>query len=133
MGGDTQSSYVAQYNVVEFVTPSLTKTYRYSEASFGPNVPQDAPIIADAVIGIDAAGDGDSGDGTDKDGHDLALTHEHAFVLDAIVLHRLHAFEVDVFFTSQNDAPDLLPLCWAVKRAVILQARRTPPAGFRGV
>ena len=68
MGGDTQSSYVAQYNVVEFVTPSLTKTYRYSEASFGPNVPQDAPIIADAVIGIDAAGDGDSGDGTDKDG-----------------------------------------------------------------
>ena len=68
MGGDTQSSYVSQYNVVEFVTPSLTKTYRYSEASFGPNVPQDAPIIADAVIGIDAAGDGDSGNGTDKDG-----------------------------------------------------------------
>ena len=68
MGGDTQTSYVAEYNKVEFVTPSLTKTYRFSEASFGPNVPQDAPIIADAVFGIDAAGDGDSGDGTDKDG-----------------------------------------------------------------
>ncbi len=68
MGGDTQASYVSEYNVVEFVSPNLSKTYRYSEASFGPGVPKDNPIVADAVFGRDASGDGDNGDGNDKDG-----------------------------------------------------------------
>ena len=68
MGGDTQSSYVSEYNVVEIVTPNSDRTYRFVEASFGPGVPTDNAIVEDAVLGLDAANDGDQSNGTDKDG-----------------------------------------------------------------
>ena len=67
MGGDTQSSYVSEYNVVEIVTPSSDRTYRFVEASFGPGVPTENAIVEDAVIGLDARNDGD-GSGTNTDG-----------------------------------------------------------------
>jgi hypothetical protein len=68
MGGDTETSYVSEYNVVEIVVPNSNRTYRYTEASFGPSVPSDAPIVHDAILGLDAANDGDQGNGTGTDG-----------------------------------------------------------------
>ena len=67
MGGDTQTSYVSGYNVVEIIEPDSNRTYRYVVASFGPGIPTESPIELDAVLGVDASGDGD-GNGTDKDG-----------------------------------------------------------------
>ena len=48
--------------------PNSNRTYRYTEASFGPSVPSDAPIVHDAILGLDAANDGDQGNGTGTDG-----------------------------------------------------------------
>ena len=39
MGGDTQTSYVSGYNVVEIIEPDSNRTYRYVVASFGPGIP----------------------------------------------------------------------------------------------
>ena len=68
MGGDTQTSYVSEYNVVEIVVPNSNRTYRYTEASFGPSVPSYSPIVHNAILGLDAANDGDQGNGTGSDG-----------------------------------------------------------------
>ena len=68
MGGDTSASYESGYNVVEYVEPAITKTFRFSEANFGPSVPTQNPIIEDAVWGVDAANDGTDGNGTTGDG-----------------------------------------------------------------
>ena len=53
MGGDTSASYESGYNVVEYVEPAITKTFRFSEANFGPGVPTENPIIENVVWGID--------------------------------------------------------------------------------
>ena len=68
MGGDTSSSYESGYNVVEYVEPAISKTYRFSEANFGPSAPTENPIIENAVWGVDAANDGTDGNGTTDDG-----------------------------------------------------------------
>ena len=68
MGGDTESSYESGYNVVKINNPNSNRTFRYVEASFGPGVPTDSPVVLDAIAGTDASGDGTDGNGTAQDG-----------------------------------------------------------------
>ncbi len=68
MGGNTESSYVSEYNKIEFVTPNnITRTYSYVTANFGPFVPENDAIIKDAIAAIDAV-EPDTDTSTDSNG-----------------------------------------------------------------